>query len=119
MISPQFHLVSQPQWKKENELKKKGYLYFGEFKLEEVGAAGSHKHGGEQLGVWFHLHHGKKTQRGGRRVIRKQRGSATCPKRLNGAKLCVLARGCVRVRERLFKSVDWQDESAAGVESVR
>lgn len=31
------------------------YLYFSQLELEEVGAGGTHKHGREKLGVWFHL----------------------------------------------------------------
>lgn len=67
----------------------RSYLYFGQFELEEVGAAGSHKDCREQLGVWFHLHeekyHKNTTQKEARHE-KWQRGSVTCQKRLNDAR---------------------------------
>lgn len=38
------------------------YLYFTQLELEEVRAGGSHKHGKEKFGVWFHLPQMKQQQ---------------------------------------------------------
>lgn len=62
------------------------YLYFSQLELEEVRAGGSHKHGREKLGVWFHLEQRKEQQVNDRfkqdvhQKLEKQQESMTCGK---------------------------------------
>lgn len=72
-------------------MKRKLYLYFSQLELEEVRAGGSHKHSGEELGVWFHLPQIKQQQVNNRskqeahiKSLRSSR-SMTCKKQLNEA----------------------------------
>lgn len=106
--------------------KNRSYLYFGEFKLEEVGAAGSHKHRREQLGVWLHLHDQANT----RRVIEKRSEGARLAKsgltapnfapELRGMRACV--RACARVTIEKRRRAGWVSSRGwerAVTESVR
>lgn len=61
--------------KKQIHEKRSTNLYFGQFELEEVRAAGSHKHCGEQLGVWFHLYNDVQLQYRRNRVIKSNKGA--------------------------------------------
>lgn len=68
------------------------YLDFSQLVLEQVRAGGSHKHGREKLGVWFHLEQRKEQQVNNRaqtgsthQKLEKRQESMTCGKQLNDA----------------------------------